>query len=77
MANIKLAFLGTKESETEETELTVFINDLNQITVRIEDTNCSHQFNYQGISLDKSTAIKLHRELKKQISFIEEGGSNG
>ena len=24
------------------------------------------------IALDKATAIKLHRELKKQISFIED-----
>ncbi len=74
MARTKLVFYGTDESKTSDTELTCYLNDKNQIFIQIEDTE--NDYNSGFICLDKSTAIKLHRELKKQISYIQEGGEN-
>ena len=36
-----------------------------------------HQFKLQNIVLNKSTAIRFVRELKKQIGFLESEVSNG
>ena len=71
MENIKLAFLGSKESCTYNTELTIIINHLNEISISIEDTDSSHDYNLQEISLTKQTAVRLVRELKKQIGLLE------
>jgi len=76
MENIKLAFLGSKESFTFKTELTVMVNPLNEITISIEDTDSSHDYNLQEISLTKQTAVRLVRELKKQIGFLDLKGGN-
>ena len=71
MENIKLAFLGSKESCTYNTELTIIVNPLNEISISIEDTDSSHDYNLQEISLTKQTAVRLVRELKKQIGLLE------
>ena len=74
MANVKLVFSGTKGSGTFDNELTCYKTICNEIMIQIEGSNGE----FSHIYLDKSTAIKLHRELKKQISFIEdEEVSNG
>jgi hypothetical protein len=74
MANFKLVFSGTETSETNLHTLICYHNTLNDIFIEIE--NSSNESAY--ICLDRSTAIKLHRELKKQISFMEsEEVSNG
>lgn len=75
MANTKIIFCGSKKGNTENHELQIYCNIDNEIFIVINELNDDSKF----ITLDKSTAIKLHRELKKQISFIEneEGGSNG
>lgn len=66
MANIKITFYGTEKSETNETELEVFKNASDEIFISISD-------NYeQSICLDKQTAVRLVRELKKQIGFINQ-----
>lgn len=72
MANVKLVFSGTETSRTDEHTLVCYINANNDIFIEIEtnDMVCSH------ICLDRATAIKLHRELKKQISFITESEVN-
>lgn len=71
MPNTKLVFLGTLESETDEHELTLFANINNEIYLEIDAEKESNY--YKGfICIDKSTAIKLHRELKKQISFLKD-----
>ena len=76
MENIKLAFLGSKESSTYDTELTIIVNPLNEISISIEDTGSDHDYNLQEISLTKQTAVRLVRELKKQIGFLDlKGGS--
>jgi hypothetical protein len=70
---VRVVFIGTEESDTNQSELEVYVNDLNEVYISISD---SFTGNNSVISLDKPTAIKFHRELKKQISFIEEGGQN-
>jgi len=74
---IKVIFQGTLTSATSEHELEVFVNVDNEIHIRITDTESQHAFNHQHICLDKWTAIKFHRELKKQISFIKEDLCDG
>lgn len=67
MANVKLVFQGSFESETHEHELVCFSNTQNNIYIEI----AIQGFDTSFICLNKSTAIKFHRELKKQISFLE------
>lgn len=64
MANIKMIFQGTERSETNNAELEVFANRFDEIFICIEDNHI------QSICLDKSTSVRLVRELKKQIGFI-------
>lgn len=73
MANTKLVFIGTENSQTDDHELVCYQNKSNEIYINISVPNYDDLF----ICLDKSTSIKLHRELKKQISFIESEGLNG
>jgi hypothetical protein len=73
MANTKLVFIGTEKSNSEEHELVCYHNTNNEIYINISAPDFRDVF----ICLDKSTAIKLHRELKKQISFIESEVGNG
>ena len=68
MPNVKLLFCGTERSETQQHQLECYYNINNDIYINID----MPEGNYGFICLDKSTAIKLHRELKKQISFITE-----
>ena len=64
MENVKLVFLD----QSDETELVVFANDHNEIFLEIQMHDCYSSF----ITLDKSTAIKLAKELRKQISYLED-----
>jgi len=74
MANVKLIFSGSENSGTEHHDLVCYLNANNEIYISIDMQNWEPSF----IALDKATAIKLHRELKKQISFItDEEVSNG
>lgn len=67
MANIKLVFQGSQESETQKHELVTFANTNNEIYLSVEMDN-----NYQSfICLDKATAVKLVKELKLQISYLK------
>ena len=68
MANTKIIFLGTENSTTSDHELQCFCNVRNNIVVSIIDN-----YNRETIiTLDKATAIKFSKELRKQISYIEE-----
>jgi len=77
MANVKLIFQGTEDSKTNEIGLRCYVNTFDEISIVLEDYDCDHCYNTQSISFDRSTAIKLHRELKKQISFLETEVKNG
>ena len=72
MANMKLIFQGTSKSQTEEHELQVFHNKINEIYISIQLPDNETSF----ICLDKPTSVKFHRELKKQISYIREEVDN-
>lgn len=73
MANVKLLFYGTETSGTEEHTLEVFHTNDNEIFIEIDmqDNNRAH------LCLDKSTAIKFHRNLKRSISFLDKEVDNG
>jgi hypothetical protein len=68
MPNIKLLFFGSEESQTQKHQLECYQNHNNNIYLNIDTFGWDSSF----ICLDKSTAIKLHRELKKQISFLKD-----
>lgn len=65
---VTLIFNGSEGSDTENTELKLYANVDNDIYIEIGQPWKHSSF----ICLDRSTAIKLHRELKKQISFLNE-----
>lgn len=65
MANIRLFFYGTNQNEN--TRLECFCNASNEISIFIEDVGHS----IESISLNKETAIRLSRELRKQIALID------
>lgn len=67
MANVKLKFYGTEKSKTEDTSLVSYYNTNNEIYICIDMPNFESSF----ICLDKPTAVRLVRELKKQIGYIE------
>ena len=69
MEKVKILFQGTEISQTDETELEVFANVQNEIFISIQDQSYPGNF----ICLDKATAVRLVRELKKQIGFLMEG----
>lgn len=71
MANVKLIFQGTERSETYDDELQVFTNTFDELTVII---NGSH---LTMICLDRETAIKFAKEVRKQISYMESEVDNG
>jgi hypothetical protein len=65
---VKLIFNGSKISKTEDHELKLYANNKNEIFVDIDIPEFSNSF----IVLDKETAIKLSKELRKQIAIISE-----
>jgi len=67
MANIKLSFLGTEKTNTQENELECFINAKDEITISIN----SGEYYPAIISLDVSTAIKLSKVLRSNISELK------
>ena len=69
MTNTKLIFLSTQDDER---ELECFANSLDQITVSITDEGADHAWNRQHVSLDISTAIKLHKVLRAEINKVKE-----
>jgi hypothetical protein len=72
-ARIKLEFYGTDKSETNEHSLVAYSNIANEIYLSIDMGDIVPSF----ICLDKPTAVRLVRELKKQIGNLESEVSNG
>ena len=69
MANTKLIFFGT--SSTSKHELEVNVNHENNLFICIDMDGSNKRENYAFITLDRDTAIKLQKEIRKQISFME------
>ena len=65
---VQLIFYGSSRSETDEYELRCFYNTLNEIYIGIDTKSEYETF----ICLDRETAIKFSKELRKQIALIED-----
>lgn len=65
MEKVRLTFFGTSRSETDDNQLECFANVKNEIYLSIKGDV------FESICLDRQTAIKFHKELKKQISFLD------
>ena len=70
MANVKLLFCGTEESKTNDSNLEVLASK-NEIILFLSNGGYESH-----ICLDKITAVRLVRELKKQIGFLDLKGGN-
>ena len=70
MANTKLVFLGTDRSKTDNVELEAFSTTFNELFISINNSG-EHFDQCKHICLDRETAIKLVKNLKLQISFLE------
>lgn len=68
MSKHKIIFVG---DSNENIQLEVKQTHEELLTISIQDYGCDHQYNYQIISLDKPTAIKLSRVLKSEISKLK------
>jgi hypothetical protein len=66
MANVKLLFCGSTE-KCKDHSIEVFCTEKNEIFIEIEILD------YQStcIYLDRETAIKFSKELRKQIALID------
>jgi len=71
MTNVKLLFYGSKKSDQTKKELQVWATSECEIYIGIKDTNNECVNSKQFIVLNKETAIKLSRELRKQIALTE------
>lgn len=65
-ARVKLEFYGTEKSQTEDYTLVAYSNVNNEIYISIDMGDITPSF----ICLDKPTAVRLVRELKKQIGNL-------
>ena len=67
MEKVKMLFIGTDVSSTDDTCLVVNTTRYNEIMISIENDDTSPNF----ICLNKKTAVRLVRELKKQIGNLK------
>jgi hypothetical protein len=67
MANVKLLFYGTEESKTDETSIECFVNSNGDLSIFIEDSSDPATC----VVLDKSTAIRFAKEIRKQIALMD------
>ena len=67
MEKVKMLFIGTDVSSTDNTYLVVNTTLHNEIMISIENDDTSPNF----ICLNKITAVRLVRELKKQIGNLK------
>jgi len=58
-------FCGTQESQTSETKLELFATNDNDIIIIMEGDGI------QLMNISKETAIRLCKELKKQIALLD------
>jgi len=65
MANVKLTFLGTEKSKTQDSELECFAIGNDEIFISLKD---DHEL---FICLDKSTAIRFAKTLRTEINKIQ------
>lgn len=66
---VKLKFYGTEKTNTENHSLIIYASASNEIFITIDNDNDPERFQY--ISLDRETAIKLSKEIRKQIALLD------
>ena len=66
-----ILFSGTEESKTDTHTMLCYANNNNNIYINI-DMNVSYEFDSAYICLDKQTAIRLAKELRRQIALLED-----
>jgi hypothetical protein len=67
MENIKLMFYGTEKTGTDGNTIECYVNNVDEISIVLIE----HDGSPTRISLDKRTAIRFVKELRKQISNID------
>jgi hypothetical protein len=65
---VETIFYGSEKSESEKTQLTCFCNQDDEIYISIQEYASPRIWT----TLNKSTAIKLSKELRKQIALIKD-----
>jgi hypothetical protein len=65
---VELIFYGSDKSEMDETQLRCFCNTRNEIFMGIREKDSPEIW----ITLNKFTAIKFSKELRKQIALIQD-----
>lgn len=73
---MKVRTIYCSDDESYKTELLAYANTQNQIFIQIYDPEEESSYYSQHIVLDKKTAIRLVKDLKRQISLLEDGGTN-
>jgi hypothetical protein len=65
---VELIFYGSEKSQRTQTQLRCFCNTQEEIFIGIQEYASPEIW----INLDKKTAIKFSKELRKQIALIED-----
>jgi hypothetical protein len=65
---VELIFYGSEKSEMPKTQLRCFCNTRNELFIGIREEASPEIW----IALEKKTAIKFSKELRKQIALIED-----
>jgi hypothetical protein len=65
----ELIFNSTERSETNN-NLVVRVNQFNEISITISNTRS--EYDLRDIALEKNAAIKLAKELRRQISYLQD-----
>ena len=73
MARFREILYGSEQSNTEDYELQCYLNSYDEIFITID---CGGRYE-EHIVLDKSTAIKLSKILRREINKIGEEEQNG
>ena len=68
-----ILFSGTEESKTKSHTMECFATNQNNIHIKIDMNNTFGNCVFKGgyICLDKQTAIRLAKELRRQIALLE------
>lgn len=71
MANVKLIFGGSAEYDCAEQTMQCYVNSDGGLYISITHDYLEYD-DFRFTVLDKQTAIKLSKELRKQISLMED-----
>jgi hypothetical protein len=71
MERMKILFYGTDRSDSENHTIEIFANSFDEIFIEINNENSHNGLDSQFICLNKQTAIKLVKELKKAIGQLD------